>query len=152
MTMTAPALRTRYLNDSVATASPARLLVMLYERLVVDLSQAETALDLGDRDTAGQRLIHAQEIVLELHASLRPDIWDGAANLAEIYTWVLTELVTANVRGDVTKVRSCRALIEPLGQAWREAAAEATAAPMAEPAASTGGSGPDAAPPGRRVV
>jgi flagellar protein FliS len=54
--MTSPAMRARYLNDSIATASPARLLVMLYERLVVDLVQAETALGNGERETADDRL------------------------------------------------------------------------------------------------
>lgn len=37
--MTSPALRNRYLNDSVSTASPGRLLVMLYDRLVLDVAQ-----------------------------------------------------------------------------------------------------------------
>ena len=35
--------RDRYVGDSIATASPARLLVMLYDRLVLDLVQADQA-------------------------------------------------------------------------------------------------------------
>jgi len=132
--MTSPALRTRYLSDSVATASPARLLIMLYERLVVDLSQAEAALGVGDRVTAGPRLLHAQEILVELHASLRPDLWDGAANLADLYGFLLTELVAANVEGDAHRVAVCRTLVEPLLDAWRQAAAELAAGSTASPA------------------
>jgi flagellar protein FliS len=143
--MTAPALRTRYLTDAVTTASPARLLVMLYERLVLDLSQAESALAAGDRPGASERLLHAQEIVLELHASLRTDLWEGAAGLAELYSFVVTELVTANVRADVARVRSCRGLVEPLLDAWREAAAEVSGGPAAE-------TDPDPAQPGRLVA
>jgi flagellar protein FliS len=112
----------RYLSHSVATASPARLLIMLYDRLVLDLGQAEEALLAGDREAAAGRLLHAQEIVLELHASLNVDVWDGAAGLASIYTFLLTELVQANVTRDVARVAACRGLVEPLRDAWREAA------------------------------
>jgi flagellar secretion chaperone FliS len=120
--MTTPALRARYLGDSVATASPARLLVMLYERLVLDLSQAEAALATGDRDSASKLLMHAQEIVIELRTSLRMDVWDGATNLASIYGFILGELIAANIQGDATKVADCLGLVEPLLDAWRQAA------------------------------
>jgi flagellar protein FliS len=125
--MTSPALRARYLGDSVATASPARLLVMLYERLVLDLTQAEAALAAADRGAAAQRLMHAQEIVIELRTSLKMDVWDGAANLAAIYGFLLGELIAANVQGDPQKVVECRGLVEPLLDAWREAALTAAA-------------------------
>jgi flagellar secretion chaperone FliS len=120
--MTSPAMRARYLNDSITTASPARLLVMLYERLVLDLSQGENALKEGDRETADDRLKHAQEIIIELRASLRLDLWDGAADLARIYGFLLGELISANIQGDAGKVASCRGLVEPLLDAWRQAA------------------------------
>jgi flagellar protein FliS len=120
--MTSPAMRARYLGDSVSTASPARLLVMLYDRLVLDLSQAEAALGASDRDQASEKLLHAQEIVLELRATLDESVWDGATGLAQIYGWVLNQLIEANVKGNVKKVVECRGLIEPLRDAWREAA------------------------------
>jgi flagellar protein FliS len=131
--MTSPVLRARYLNDSVATASPARLLIMLYERLVLDLTQAEAALQDGQRVTAGPLLMHAQEIIIELRSSLRLDVWDGAANLADLYGFLLTELVSANVQGDANRVAVCRTLVEPLLDAWRQAAAELAGTPRPAP-------------------
>jgi flagellar protein FliS len=129
--MTSPALRARYLNDTIATASPARLLVMLYERLVLDLTQAESALAAGDREIASNRILHAQEIVIELRASLKMDVWDGAPKLAGIYTFVLAELISANINADAVKVAQCRRLIEPLLDAWRQAALAVAPAPAA---------------------
>jgi flagellar protein FliS len=123
--MTSPALRARYLNDSVSTASPGRLLVMLYERLVLDLTKAETALGLGEREDASGHLMHAQDIVIELRASLDMDVWDGAVGLAKIYGYLLSELVAANVKADAARVAACRQLIEPLLDAWRQAATAA---------------------------
>ena len=120
--MTSPAMRARYLADSVNTASPARLLVMLYERLILDLSQAEVAMRAGRREEGGEKLMHAQEIVLELRATLDEDAWAGAAGLAQIYEFVVNELITANIKADVDRIVSCRSLVEPLLDAWRQAA------------------------------
>jgi flagellar protein FliS len=130
--MTSSALRARYLGDSVSTASPGRLLVMLYERLVLDLDWAEGALRAGDRNTGSDRLLHAQDIVAELLSSLDLTAWSGAANLASLYTFLLAELISANVTANADKAASCLALVEPLLDAWRQAAAEVAGA---EPAA-----------------
>ena len=123
--MTSPALRERYLADSINTASPGKLLVMLYDRLVFDLAQGEEALRADDRERAAERLMHAQEIVLELRTTLDLDAWEGAAGLANLYGFLITELIGANIRRDADRVASCRKLVEPLRDAWREAAAQA---------------------------
>ena len=49
--MSAASLRARYIGDTVTTASPQRLLVMLYDRLALDLERAQAALAGGDRVT-----------------------------------------------------------------------------------------------------
>jgi flagellar secretion chaperone FliS len=119
--MTNPALRTRYLAESVATASPGQLLVMLYDRLVVDLTQAEDALRAGDQPTASGRLMHAQDIVSELRGTLDLTAWDGAAGLAQLYGYLFTRLIKANVGNDADLVAECRGIVEPLRDTWREA-------------------------------
>lgn len=129
--MTSPAMRTRYLNDSITTASPARLLVMLYDRLVLDLKQAEIAIQAADREEASSRLLHAQEITLELRVSLDMTTWSGAAGLADLYTFLLSELIAANVNRDAGRVASCLAIVEPLRDAWQEAAAAVRGSEMA---------------------
>jgi flagellar protein FliS len=127
--MSAAALRARYLGDQITTASPQRLLVMLYDRLALDLERAEQALADGDRAGADEQLQHAQEIVLELQASLRVEIWDGGPRLAALYAWLLAELVRANVKGNARIVADCRKIVEPLRDAWREAAASLGSSP-----------------------
>ncbi len=117
------ALRARFVNDSVATASPQKLLVMLYDRLALDLERAQTALEDGDRIGASELLMHAQDIVLELHSTLQVDGWDGGPALSALYNWVYGELVLANVKGESRRVADCRIVVEPLRDAWAEAAA-----------------------------
>lgn len=125
--MTAPHLRDRYLQDSISTASPGKLLLMLYDRLVLDLGKAEEALRADDRDKAYDLLNHAQEIVLELRVSLDVEAWSGGPGLANLYGFLLTELIGANIARDADRVAGCRTLVEPLRDAWREAAASAVA-------------------------
>jgi flagellar protein FliS len=127
--MSTASLRARYLGDSVSTASPQRILVMLYDRLALDLERAETALGSGDSQEARTQLQHAQDIVLELRSSLRVDAWEGGPRLAALYTWLITELTTATVKNDRNRVASCRQIVEPLRDAWRQAAASLTATP-----------------------
>ena len=114
-----------YLNDSLATASPAALLVMLYDRLLLDLQRGEDAQRAGDRETAHTNLIHAQDIVRELLASLNVEAWEGGPGLASLYAWLLQELMAANVTGDAARTNACRtSTVEPLADAWRQAALE----------------------------
>lgn len=115
--------RARFVADSVLTATPARLLTMLYDRLVLDLTRAETLQRSGDRAAAGVQLMHAQEIVLELASSLRPELWDGGPGLASLYGFLHSELVRANCSGDAESTLACRGLVEPLRDAWHAAAA-----------------------------
>ncbi|MGY1715963.1 flagellar export chaperone FliS [Geodermatophilus sp. SYSU D01106] len=121
--MSAAALRARYMGDTVATASPQQLLVMLYDRLALDLERAQNALGAGDHGEASRQLLHAQDIVAELHASLRVDVWEGGPRLSALYTWLLTEMVNANVKRDANRVGNCLKVVEPLRDAWRQAAA-----------------------------
>lgn len=121
--MSTASLRARYLGDTVTTASPQQLLVMLYDRLALDLERAQAALAAGERDQAGVQLQHAQDIVLELRSSLQVDAWEGGPRLAALYSWLIGELVQANVKADRNRVASCRQVVEPLRDAWRQAAA-----------------------------
>lgn len=115
-------VRTRYLADAVATAGPAKLLTMLYDRLLLDLDRAEAALRSGDRVTATGQLGHAQEIVAELITNLDVAEWDGGDRLLSVYTYLLSELISAGVEADADRTAACRAVVTPLAEAWREAA------------------------------
>jgi flagellar secretion chaperone FliS len=127
--MNAPHMRNRYLQDSIDTASPAKLLNLLYDRLVLDLGQGEEAIRAKDRDTASERITHAQEIIMELRTTLDVEVWEGGPGLAALYGFLLTELIQANIRLDADKVSACRGIVEPLRDAWREAAVLAVAVP-----------------------
>jgi len=114
-----------YLEASVATASPARLLVMLCDRLVVDLTRGLEAQRANNIETAHRELLHAQEIVLELRCSLRTENWEGGPGLASLYDFLHLELVRANVTKDAGITEGCLGLVTDLAATWREAALQA---------------------------
>ncbi len=121
MTTTAM-LRRRYGSDAVATASPARLVVMLYDRLVKDLHAASAAIEGRDIETSHGALVHAQDVVAELSSSLDLDAWPEGSSLAALYDFLTDRLIQANVTKDATLVAACIEVVEPLRDAWTEAA------------------------------
>jgi flagellar protein FliS len=134
--MTATARRatqlSQYSNDAILSAPPARLLTMLYDRLLLDLNRAQFAQDNSNWSVASENLLHAQAIVAELASTLKTDAWDGAESLLGIYDYVMQAMIGANIHRDVERTRECIALLEPLRQGWHDAAAQLpaqTAAP-----------------------
>jgi flagellar protein FliS len=122
----------QYNNDAILSAPPARLLTMLYDRLLLDLNRAQFAQENSNWSVASENLLHAQAIVHELASTLKTDAWDGAENLLGIYNYALQAMIGANIHRDVERTKECIVLLEPLRQGWHEAAAQLpaqTAAP-----------------------
>ena len=119
---TAALMRNRYAREAVTTASPQRLVTMLYDRLLRDLGAAESALAVPDIEVAHRELVHAQDIIRELAGSLDLTIWPEGEGLAQLYAWLLDRLIAANVAKDATVVAECRDIVEPLRDAWHDAA------------------------------
>jgi flagellar secretion chaperone FliS len=122
-----PSARAAYMDASVATASPARLLVMLYERLVLDCHRALDAQQAGNHPEAHRQLVHAQDIVMELRSSLKTDAWEGGPGLASLYDYLHTRLINANIKRDAAITEHCLGLVQDLAQTWREAALQTIA-------------------------
>jgi flagellar protein FliS len=139
MTFTLSAQRT-YANDAVLSASPVRLLTLLYDRLMHDLQRAAGAHESADWETMSANLLHAQAIIAELTSSLKVELWDGGEGLRALYVYCQTLLMNANVRRDATGIREAIEHLEPLRQAWHEAAAQLSTSPAAS---SAGGHGRD---------
>jgi len=111
----------RYLNDKVATASPAELVGMLYDAGVVAMQAAKAAVEGGHIADAHRHLVRAQDIVHELRCSLRPEAGEIARSLDGLYEFLGRRLVEANLRKDARIVAECIGVFTPLRDAWAEA-------------------------------
>jgi flagellar secretion chaperone FliS len=114
--------RAAYMGNSVSTADPAQLLVLLCDRLVLDVRRALAAQQQDRHDDARRDLVHAQEIVMELRSSLDVDGFAGARELASVYDYIHHRLVLANIHRDAAVTEECESLVTQIADTWRQAA------------------------------
>ena len=131
--------QTRYAEDAVLSATPSGLLTMLYDRLLLDLRRAEAVGEASDWTGAAAHAVHAGRIVGELSATLRSGVWDGSEQLAALYSYVSRRISEAVVHKDASRVTEAIELLEPIRQAWHEAAAQLPAAGSGADALGNGG-------------
>lgn len=120
--------RARYAEETAETVSPARLLIMLWDRLVLDLLNGEEAMVKGDLSAVADTVGNAQEILLEFRASLDTSAWPEGAGLGDLYLWMVQELIHARSKSEPARIAAVRALVEPLRDTWRQAAAQVAVA------------------------
>jgi flagellar protein FliS len=108
-------------ETAVASASPHRLIEMLFDGCMDALAQAKGALRAGQVEVKGRALGRAARIVDEgLRAAL--DLRDGgalAADLHALYGYLTMRLTAANLRNDEAAIDECQRLLTPLRDAWR---------------------------------
>ncbi len=114
----------------VSTATPHRLVLMLFDGFDEALAQALGALREGAVEAKCRAVGRAVRIVDEgLRASLDLDAGGRlAADLRELYAYVGLRLVSANLDNDAAGLDECRRLMRPLREAWVSITPEATAA------------------------
>lgn len=117
-----------YVDNSVSTASPERLLVMLCDRLVLDVQRALDAQRDRNPMEAHTQLVHAQEVVIHLRSTLRVEAWEGGPGLASLYDWLHNELIRANISKDPAVTEGCLSIVTNLADTWRSAALQAAQA------------------------
>lgn len=114
--------RNAYLANAVAAAPPERLVTMLYDALVNNIVLGEEALERKDYYNKNQHLLKAQDIVLYLRETLKPELFSAGPALKDIYTYVYKLLVRGNVRNNAGCLSDARKLVEPLQNAFHQAA------------------------------
>ena len=108
-----------YKQQSILTAPPGRLVVMLYDGCVRFLFQAAYAMREGNRKVAQERLRRAEAIIDELRVTLDHDKGgEIASNLDAIYGFSRSHLIKAWVERDAAKIDEVSRLMGELRDAW----------------------------------
>jgi len=110
-----------YQNQAVQTANGPQLLLMLCDRVSVDIARAGVALESNDNKAANEHLQHAQRIIRMLRNALQPNGFEGGHELLTVYAFLESRLVKANLEKDIMLVRECAGLLRPIHDAWRKA-------------------------------
>ena len=107
-------------QTGIESATPHRLVAMLYDGLLESLALARGALQTGQIETKCRALARAIRIVEEgLLPGLDPQAGgEVATNLRDLYRYVSMRLTQANLRNDEAIVSECVGLIKPIRDAW----------------------------------
>ena len=126
MSVYSPSRATAYKEQSILTATPGQLVVMLYDGCLRFLHQAAFAMRDGDMAVSGNRLSRAEAIIDELLTTL--DIEQGgaiASRLQGIYVFCNRQPIEARVQRDPALIEKVAELLGELRESWAQAAATA---------------------------
>ena len=109
-----------YKHNAVATQSPGRLIVLLYEGAVKNCRRAIAAIDADDFMEKGVRHNKAIDIISELSITLDMDVGgEIAQNLQALYDFMIRHLTQANANKDPQAIRDIINLLEELNEGWK---------------------------------
>ena len=112
-----------YRESAVMTASPAQLVVMLYDGAARFLKQAEILAAEGAWGDAGGRVTRAEMIIDELLVTLDTEQGGEVADrLQAIYVFCKRLLIEARLERDVERIRKTASLLLDLRGSWAELA------------------------------
>ena len=115
-----------YKQQSILTATPGQLVVMLYDGCLRFLHQGAHAMRDGNLAEAGTRLARAEAIIDELLSTL--DLEQGgviASRLQGIYVFCVRHLIEARLERDADKIERVGELLSELRDSWAQVAATA---------------------------
>ncbi|MPM15991.1 Flagellar secretion chaperone FliS [bioreactor metagenome] len=113
-------LRQEYLRQSVMTASPAELVVMLFDACIKNLKLAEICVsERRDMSGAHTHFSKAQQIVMELICCLDTS-YEISARLLEIYEFLLHSIRDMNVKKDVTALPDVLEILTSQRDTWQK--------------------------------
>jgi flagellar secretion chaperone FliS len=111
-----------YQQNQILSATPERLLLMLYDGAIKFTCQAIHGFEEENLGLAHHGIKKALAIISEFAETLDHDIGgEIAANLDALYTFMIRELTLANLRRDVDKLRTVEGLLRDLRDTWQEA-------------------------------
>lgn len=112
-----------YQRNAVLSASPEQLVVLLYKHLIINLKKADRQIRAKDYAGKADSLTKANDIVLELLASL--DFEKGgaiASRLASLYGFFSQEILAVGRNLDTARIAQLVEMAEELHESWSEAA------------------------------
>jgi flagellar protein FliS len=107
-----------YKTNSVLTASPGQLIVMLYDGARRFLYQAGVAMGDGDTLGAHNKLERAENILRHLRSTLDMEQGQISDRLHGIYTFSLAHLRQARLDQDPAKVNEVSDMLGRLRDSW----------------------------------
>ncbi|MDD3238077.1 MAG: flagellar export chaperone FliS [Candidatus Gastranaerophilales bacterium] len=116
----------QYQKSNLETATPERILIMLYDGAIQYLNIARLEMTsekkLKDIPKIHNNIIGAQKIISEFQSTLNMEIGgEMAQNLYDLYTYLYNRLVDANIKKDVDALDEVLKHLKGLRDTWNKA-------------------------------
>lgn len=110
----------QYKENSINTAAPEELTLMLYNGLVKFIMQAQAAMDAQNIEKANNGIVKAQAIIAEFMATLDRN-YEVAINMELLYDYMYRRLVEANLKKDKAIIEEVLDMAKQLRDTWAQA-------------------------------
>lgn len=111
----------QYKEMQIKTASPGKLLLMLYQGAIKFMKLAKKNIKEGKIEESHKNIIKAQNIILELQSTLNKEQGgDLAVRLETLYDFMYRELVQANLNKNTRHLDNVIPLVEELFSSYKE--------------------------------
>lgn len=108
-----------YKQNSVTTASPGELTLMLYNGCLKFIHQGKKAIDEKNIEKRNTNITKAQAIITELMSTLNMDIAISTEMLA-LYEYIQTKLIEANIQSSIEALDEVEELVTEFRDTWKE--------------------------------
>lgn len=116
------AYMSQYQANDVATSSPERILIMLYDGAIRNIARAERGIQNGERMPKLEGISKAIAIISELSNTLDFEVGgEIAENLDGLYGFMIRELTRGNLENKVEPLQVVTKLLTELRSTWLDA-------------------------------
>jgi flagellar protein FliS len=108
-----------YQQNSVNTASPGELTLMLYNGCLKFINLAKNAIQTKDIQAKNMNIQKAQNIVQELMVTLNMDL-EVSKNMMSLYDYMNRRLIDANIKNDTAILEEVEGLVTDFRDTWKQ--------------------------------
>lgn len=108
-----------YKQNSVTTASPGELTLMLYNGCIKFIHQAKKAIEVKNIEARNKYVQKAQAILNELMSTLNMDI-PVSKEMFNLYDYMYHQLTQANINNDVAILDEVEGLVVEFRDTWKQ--------------------------------
>ena len=108
-----------YQQNSVNTASPGELTLMLYNGCLKFINLAKKAIQENNISEKNMNIQKAQNIISELMVTLNMDI-EISKQMMAMYDYIHRRLIEANLKNDVAILEECEGFVTEFRDTWKQ--------------------------------
>ena len=108
-----------YKQNSVTTASPGELTLMLYNGCIKFIGKAKQAMEEKNIQDKNYNIQRAQSIINELIVTLNMDL-EIPKQMYPLYDYMNRRLIEANIKNDVEILNEVEGLVTEFRDTWKE--------------------------------